>query len=77
MVDPSERNTQAASRLYSEAFEGGDLELADALVHADARPPRPPRTRTLKEVAAMLSAAFPDEHWDIGELVADGESVAM
>jgi hypothetical protein len=54
------------------------LELTDALVHPDARDLHDPRGRArLRRSPRCSRPAFPDEHWDIGELVADGESVRM
>ncbi len=31
----------------------------------------------VREVAAMLGRAFPDQHWDIRRLVAEGDTVVM
>jgi steroid delta-isomerase-like uncharacterized protein len=31
----------------------------------------------VREVAAMLKAAFPDAHWEILELIAEDDAVAM
>jgi predicted ester cyclase len=74
-------NKTVVRRLYEEVFEAGRLELADELVDPDARDARDAQDRRgpgrVKEVAAMLRAAFPDQHWDIKSLVAEGDAVVM
>jgi steroid delta-isomerase-like uncharacterized protein len=76
-----ERNKLVAERLYREVFERGDLDVADELVHRDCRDLHDPQDRRgperVRETASMLRAAFPDQRWDIGQLVADGEHVVM
>jgi len=76
-----EHNKRVAERLYRDVFERGDLDRADELVHPDCRDLHDPQDRRgperVKEVASMLRAAFPDQHWDITRLLADGEHVAM
>jgi steroid delta-isomerase-like uncharacterized protein len=76
-----EQNKLVVRRLYAEVFEGGDLELADVLVHPDGRDLHDPQDRRgparVKEVATMLSGAFPDRHWEIAELIAEDDRVAM
>jgi predicted ester cyclase len=64
-------NKAVVRRLYEEVFEGGRLDVADALVAPDRGPDR------CKEVAAMLKAAFPDAHWEILDVIAEGDQVAM
>ena len=77
----SERNKAVVRRLYKEVFEGGDLDLADDLVLADARDLGDPEDRRgperVKEVATMLRTAFPDQHWEIEALIAEGDTVVM
>jgi steroid delta-isomerase-like uncharacterized protein len=74
-------NKTVVRRLYEEVFEAGRLELADELIDPDARDARDARDRRgparVKEVATMLRAAFPDQHWDIKSLVAEHDAVVM
>ena len=74
-------NKTVVRRLYEEVFEGGRLELADDLVDPDARDVRDAEDRRgptrVKEVATMLRGAFPDQHWEIESLVAEGDTVVM
>jgi steroid delta-isomerase-like uncharacterized protein len=76
-----EANKTVVRRLYEEVFEGGRLDLADELVDPDARDLRDTQDRRgpgrVKEVAAMLRSAFPDQHWDIQALIAQDERVVM
>lgn len=82
LAKPSdERNKQIVRRLYEKVFGEGQLEVADQLVHAECRDLHDPRDRRgparVKEVATMLRSAFPDQSWEIGQLVAEGDRVAM
>ena len=74
-------NKTVVRRLYEEVFEDGRLELADELVDPDARDTGDELDRRgparVREVATMLRAAFPDQHWDIKSLVAEGDTVVM
>ena len=74
-------NKTVVRRLYEEVFEAGRLELADELVDPDARDARDAEDRRgparVKEVATMLHAAFPDQHWEIKSLVAEDDAVVM
>jgi steroid delta-isomerase-like uncharacterized protein len=77
----SEQNKQIVRRLYEEVFGLGWLDVAEQLVHPDCRDLHDPQDRRgparVKEVAAMLRSAFPDQRWDIAELLAEGDHVAM
>lgn len=74
-------NKAIVRRLYTEVFEQGKLDVADELVDADARDQADAEDRRgparVREVAAMLSAAFPDQKWDIHALVAEDDQVVM
>jgi steroid delta-isomerase-like uncharacterized protein len=76
-----EGNKAIARRLYEEVFEAGQLDVADALVAPDCRDAGDLQDRRgperVKEVATMLRAAFPDQHWEIHELIAEGDRVVM
>ena len=77
----SEQNKAVAQRLYLEVFQKGNLEVADALVHSDARDLADTQDRRgaarVKEVATMLRSAFPDQAWEIHDVIAEGDQVAM
>ena len=77
----SDSNKAIARRLYEEVFEAGELDVADALVAPDCRDAGDVQDRRgperVKEVATMLRAAFPDQHWEIHELIAEGDRVVM
>jgi steroid delta-isomerase-like uncharacterized protein len=70
-----------ARRLYEEVFEAGQLDVADALVAPDCRDAADMQDRRgperVKEVATMLRSAFPDQHWEIHDLIAEGDRVVM
>lgn len=74
-------NKHVVRRLYHEVFEGGDFELAGELVDRDARDLADTQDRRgperVKEVAAMLRAGFPDQTWEIHDLLAEGDQVLM
>jgi predicted ester cyclase len=76
-----EQNQLVVRRLYEEVFGQGRLELAEQLVHPDCRDLHDPQDRRgperVKEVARMLRLAFPDRRWEIEQLLADGDRVAM
>jgi steroid delta-isomerase-like uncharacterized protein len=76
-----ERNKLVVRRLYEEVFGQGRLELADELVHPDCRDRHDSQDRRgpgrVKEVATMLRLAFPDQRWEIQQLLADGDHVGM
>jgi steroid delta-isomerase-like uncharacterized protein len=76
-----EQNKHVVRRLYEDVFGQGRLELADQLVHPECRDLHDPQDRRgparVKEVATMLRSAFPDQRWEIEQLVAEGDRVAM
>jgi predicted ester cyclase len=76
-----ERNKEVARRLYEEVFGQGRLHVADELVHPECRDLHDPQDRRgparAKEVATMLRGAFPDQRWEIEQLVAEGDHVAV
>ncbi len=76
-----QQNKQVVRRLYAEVFGQGHLDVADLLVHPECRDLNDPQDRRgparAKEVATMLRGAFPDQRWEIEQLIADGDRVAM
>ena len=73
----SEFNKGVVQRLYREVFAAGDLDVADELVDPDARDFADAQDRRgperVKEVAAMLRAAFPDQTWEFHDVLAEGD----
>ena len=78
----TETNKAQFRRLYEEMFNKGDLAIVDDLVAPDCVnhevPPgmnnRGPESA--RQVVMMLRTAFPDLHFTIEELVAEGDTVA-
>jgi predicted ester cyclase len=77
----AEENKAQFRRTYEELLNGGDLSVADELVAPDfvnhEAPPGMDRgPDSMRGLATMLRTAFPDLHFTIEELVADGDTVA-
>ncbi len=80
----TEANKAIAIQLYEEVFNNGNLDLADKLVapttvnHDPAAPPNIPNGALgVKAVVTMLRSAFPDVHYTIEDLVAEGDKVVV
>ena len=77
----AESNKEVVRRLYHEVFGQGRLDAVDELVHPDAVDLHDAQDRRgperVKEVVSMLRGAFPDQRWEITELVGEGDRVAM
>jgi predicted ester cyclase len=76
-----EKNKALFRRTYEELLNGGDLSVADRLVAPDfvnheAPPGRDRGPESMRGLALMLRTAFPDLHFEIEELVAEGDVVA-
>ena len=68
-------------RAYEELLNGGNLEVAEDLVtpeflNHEAPPGRDRGPESMRGLATMLRTAFPDLHFTIEELVAEGDTVA-
>src|SRR5215211_1035568 len=77
----TEENKALFRRTYEELLNGGDLAVADELVtpefvNHEAPPGRDRGPGSMRGLATMLRTAFPDLHFEIEELVAEGETVA-
>jgi steroid delta-isomerase-like uncharacterized protein len=73
-------NKQVMRDFLEEVINLGRLERADALVkndfvELDPFPGQRPGREGLKELIGLLLGAFPDMHWVIDEMVAEGEKV--
>ena len=76
-----EENKALFRRTYEELLNRGDLDVADELVapefiNHEAPPGRDRGPESMRGLAAMLRTAFPDLHFEIEELVAEGDTVA-
>ena len=68
-------------RTYEELLNRGNLDVAHELVAAEfinheAPPGRDRGPESMRGLARMLRTAFPDLHFEIEELVAEGDTVA-
>ncbi len=68
-------------RAYEELLNQGNLEVAEDLVAPDflnheAPPGRNRGPESMRGLATMLRTAFPDLHFTIEELIAEGDTVA-
>ena len=68
-------------RTFEELFNRGNLEVADDLVALDCvnheAPPENNRgPESIRATVTMLRSAFPDLHYTVEELVAEGDTVA-
>jgi steroid delta-isomerase-like uncharacterized protein len=76
----SEEIKAVETRFIEEALNEKNLAAADKLVaqdivELDPFPGQEQGREGLKEVLGMLFAAFPDQHWTIEELIAEGDKV--
>ena len=77
----AEGNKALFRRTYEELLNGGDLSVAEELVAPDfmnheAPPGRDRGPESMRGLATMLRSAFPDLHFEIEELIAEGDIVA-
>lgn len=73
-------NKAVIRRFIDEVLNQKRLEVADEIVaedfvELDPLPGQRQGREGLKEVLAMMSAAFPDIHWAVEEMVGEGEKV--
>lgn len=78
----STEENKALARRTVEAINTGDLDLfysqlaPDSVEHA-APPGMPPTRDTSRQFIAMLRAAFPDLHYDVEDVIAEGDRVVL
>ena len=75
-------NKAQLRRIYEEMFNQGNLAIADELIAPDflnhATPPGSNRgPESMRQLITILSIAFPDMHYTVEELVAEGDTVAV
>jgi steroid delta-isomerase-like uncharacterized protein len=78
----TETNKAVARRLFEEVFNKKNLALAGELLAPGAvSHTAPPGTADgpegLRQVATMLSSAFPDHHHTIEDMIAEGDKVVV
>ena len=76
----TERNKVVIGKFLEEVINQNRMDLADDLVvedfvELDPLPGQRQGREGLKEVLAMMRAAFPDIHWAVEEMVAEGDTV--
>lgn len=75
-------NKATVQHLYEQLFNQGNLSVADEVIAPDfinhAAPPGSNRgPASVRQLITMLSTAFPDMHYTIEEIVAEGDTVAV
>lgn len=75
-----EQNKRLVARVFDEAFNQGQLGVIDETVADSAvdhqHPDEPSFAQHLKEVVVAMRTAFPDLHFEITEMIGEGEWVA-
>ena len=77
---PEQENIAVVGRFIEEVINQGNLAAADEIVEEnfvelDPLPGQRQGREGLKEIIAMMRAAFPDIHWVVDETIASGEKV--
>jgi steroid delta-isomerase-like uncharacterized protein len=76
-----DHNKSVVRRLFDEAWNRGNLSVVDESVHADIvqhDPSSPARgVAAVRELIAGYRAAFPDVHFTVDRVVAEGDQVAV
>src|ERR1700746_1789285 len=80
-MSTTESNKAVAHKFLEEVINQNRMERADDLVvedfvELDPLPGQRQGREGLKEVLGMMRAAFPDIHWVVEEMVAEGDTVA-
>lgn len=75
-----EHNKRLVLRVFEEAFNQGNLDVIDEAIAADGvdhqHPDEPSFTEHLKDVVTAMRTAFPDLHFEVTQVVAEGDWVA-
>ena len=77
---PEQDNIAVLNRFVEEVINQGKLSVCDQIVaedfiELDPLPGQSQGRQGLKDVIAMMRAAFPDIHWGIDETIAAGDKV--
>lgn len=79
----AERNKRLARRALDEIYAGGNLDVADELVHRDfldhepAHPELPTGPEGVKQTVRSLHAAFGDLRFEVEDEIAEGDKVVQ
>lgn len=75
-----EQNKQMVLRVFEEAFNRGETEVIDEVAAPHAvdhqHPNEPSFAQHLKEVVAAMRSAFPDLHFQVTQIIGEGDWVA-
>ncbi len=76
-----EQNKRMTARVFEEAFNRGELAVIDEAIAADAvdhqDPNEPSFRQHLKNVVCAMRTAFPDLHFEITQMIGEGDWVAL
>jgi steroid delta-isomerase-like uncharacterized protein len=77
-----EANKATVQHLYEQLFNQGNLSVADEVIAPDFinhnEPPESNRgPESMRQLITRLRTAFPDMHYTVEELVAEGDTVAI
>ncbi len=75
----AEQNKEVARRTFEEGFNGGDLGVIDETVGIGVDHQHPDEAsfaEHLKDVIRAMRTAFPDLHFEIDQMIAEGEWVS-
>jgi predicted ester cyclase len=75
-------NKTLARRVLEEIFPANDLEalraaISDEFVNHEAPPGTPPGLPGIARYMTLLNQAFSEQRWEIHDVLADGDAVAM
>jgi predicted ester cyclase len=74
-----EQNKELARRTFAEGFNGGDMRIIDETVGIGVDHQHPEEASFgahLKDVIKAMRTAFPDLHFEISQMIAEGEWVS-
>jgi steroid delta-isomerase-like uncharacterized protein len=80
-MSTTEANKATVQHLYEQVFNQGNLSVADEVIAPDfINHNAPPGSsnrgpESMRQLITMLSTAFPDMHYTVEELVAEGDTV--
>jgi predicted ester cyclase len=76
-----EQHKRLVTRVFTEAFNQGRLDIIDEVISADGvdhqHPNEPSFRQHLREVVVAMRTAFPDLHFELTEIIGEGEWVAV
>jgi predicted ester cyclase len=77
----NEQNIRITREVLDRGFNQGDVSVFDEYMDANGvdhqEPPGTPFIEHLKQVVSGLRTAFPDLHFEIHDILADGDTVAF